>query len=163
MPEDINNLEFESKNKRLGGAVNNVLSRQIPYQAKLKDMLDSWPEIVGPGVAKHSSPYDLVNGTLYVCADSSAARYKIVTLGDRLRKIIKAKWDLNVKNIRVTAGLIPSMPVHQRRKTLPVINPTPDEIKYFSDQMPENLKLNNQKAAEALARLQAVFAKKFKK
>lgn len=164
MPDNNNNnLEFEGKNKDIKAEINNILLRQMPHQLKLKEMLGSWAEIVGVGTARHSSPYDLIRGTLYVCADSSAARSKIMMMRNNLRRIIKNRWGLDVNDIRVTAGTVPTM--NKRiisRKSSPPVTPEPEEVKRFREQLPEDLKLNNQKAADALAHLQAVFFKKFK-
>lgn len=156
---------FYSENKKIDGALGGVLAKQIPHQVKLRDMLVSWHEIVGLGLAKHSAPYDLLRRILFVSADSSAARSKIFLMRDNISKIIKRRWDLDVDNVRVTpAPIYENFNIKKINKN-PVqreIVPTRDEINYFREQMSKNLTNLTPEAAEALVRLRAVFAKKFK-
>ena len=164
MSEDLENLN-------LNNIFGKILSKHLAHQAKLHEMLANWAEIVGPGLAKHSAFYDLSKKILYVCADSSAARFKIMSMRNNIKRIIKARWNLDVEDIRVAAGNLNNLNNLKfqdfNNNNKPVIL-NQEELNYFRNVINNKIKrenLNNitPETAEAIARLRAVYYKKFKK
>ena len=164
MPEDLENLN-------LNNIFHKILAKHLAHQAKLKEILTCWGEIVGAGLAKHSSFYDLSKNILYICADSSAARYKLMAMRNSIKRVIKARWDLEVLDIRVAAGNLNNFNLNKdnvvKRDDKPVIL-NQDELNYFKNKInakieAENLNNITPETAEAIARLRAVYYKKFKK
>ena len=165
MSEDLENLN-------LNNIFGKILSKHLAHQAKLRELLANWGEIVGPGLAKHSAFYDLSKKILYICADSSAARFKIMSMRNNIKRIIKAKWDLDVEDIRVAAGNLNNLnnlkiQDFNNNHNKPVIL-NQEELNYFRNAINNKIKrenLNNitPETAEAIARLRAVYYKKFNK
>ena len=165
MSDDLENLN-------LNNIFGKILSKHLAHQAKLRDLLTNWGEIVGPGLAKHSAFYDLSKKILYICADSSAARFKIMSMRNNIKRIIKAKWDLDVEDIRVAAGNLNNLnnlkiQDFNNNHNKPVIL-NQEELNYFRNAINNKIKrenLNNitPETAEAIARLRAVYYKKFNK
>lgn len=164
MSDDLENLN-------LNNIFGKILSKHLAHQAKLRELLANWGEIVGPGLAKHSAFYDLSKKILYICADSSAARFKIMSMRNNIKRIIKAKWDLDVEDIRVAAGNLNNLNNLKiqdfNNNNKPVIL-NQEELNYFRNAINNKIKrenLNNitPETAEAIARLRAVYYKKFNK
>ena len=165
MIDDLENLN-------LNNIFGKILSKHLAHQAKLRELLANWGEIVGPGLAKHSAFYDLSKKILYICADSSAARFKIMSMRNNIKRIIKAKWDLDVEDIRVAAGNLNNLnnlkfQDFNNNHNKPVIL-NQEELNYFRNAINNKIKrenLNNitPETAEAIARLRAVYYKKFNK
>ena len=158
MPEDLNNIFHK------------ILAKHSAHQAKLREILTCWGEIVGAGLAKHSSFYDLSENVLYICADSSAARYKLMAMRNNIKRVIKARWGLDVSDIRIAAGNLNSFDFKNnaaKPEDKPVVL-NQDELNYFKSSIEakieaESLDNITPETAEAIARLRAVYYKKFKK
>ena len=165
-------MSEELENFNLNNIFGKILSKHLAHQAKLRELLANWGEIVGPGLAKHSAFYDLSKKILYICADSSAARFKIMSMRNNIKRIIKAKWDLDVEDIRVAAGNLNNLnnlkfQDFNNNNNKPVIL-NQEELNYFRNAINNKIKrenLNNitPETAEAIARLRAVYYKKFNK
>ncbi|MBR0096689.1 MAG: DUF721 domain-containing protein [Synergistaceae bacterium] len=167
-------MSEELENFNLNNIFGKILSKHLAHQAKLRELLANWAEIVGSGLAKHSAFYDLSKKILYVCADSSAARFKIMSMRNNIKRIIKAKWDLDVEDIRVAAGNLNNLNNlkfqdfnNNSKHDKPVIL-TQSELNYFKGKINEKIKADNlnnitPETAEAIARLRAVYYKKFNK
>jgi len=93
---------FESLDQVLQGLLNrSPLRRGLEEQA----ILASWPEIVGPEIAKHSQALALRDGVLWVRAEGSVWAQELSLLKPRIRELLEEKLGKgSVKDVRFHTG-----------------------------------------------------------
>lgn len=96
------NAGFES----LDQALQELLAKS-PLRRGLKEqaILASWPEIVGPEIAKHSQALGLRDGVLWVRAEGSVWAQELNLLKPRIRELLEEKLGKgSVKDVRFHTG-----------------------------------------------------------
>lgn len=144
-------------------SVQELLGKVIPDRAeemrKLQDLVRRWRTVVGPA-AQSSAPYDLVGGTLYVAARSSHVAQRIEQMRGNIRRALKERWGLDVRDVQVTLGSPPIQP--RRADEIPrrraKVEPKEERVRAFREGCPDSL---TPEAADALAHLRAFFVERF--
>jgi hypothetical protein len=141
-----------------------LLWNSLPEGAKLRIRVAAsarnWESVVGPILAKRSAPRRVVEGKLLIVAESPAAAQELVMRGTRIVKALQKEWNLLVSGITVSVGRVPPPP---REGTLPEDRPLgsvpAEEVEAALGVVAE--KVERDDVAESLARLMAVYRKRF--
>ena len=146
-------------------SVGDILGRIVSGRAKhvrlVEEVQRVWPAVVGPARARISRPWDLVAGTLFVSVATPHAAQELRRMLGNIQRAFKARWDVEIRDIRVVFGPPPSRPKvsgqgpGRRHATVEL---TEEEIRRFREQCPPTL---TPEAAEALAHLRAFFVRRF--
>lgn len=145
-------------------SVKDLLGRIVPQNVRaerLREMVRSWPLVVGAARARSSAPCDLVAGVLFVAAKTPHVAQQLNQMKGNVRRALKERWDLDVHEVRVTLGAPPSRPAvsgQRPGRRAPVIEPPEAEVRRFRSQCPPSL---TPEAAQALAHLRAFFTRRF--
>ena len=145
-------------------SVKDLLGRIVPQNVRaerLREMVRSWPLVVGAARARNSAPCDLVAGVLFVAAKTPHVAQQLNQMKGNVRRALKERWDLDVHEVRVTLGAPPSRPAvsgQRPGRRAPVIEPPEAEVRRFRSQCPPSL---TPEAAQALAHLRAFFTRRF--
>lgn len=145
-------------------SVKDLLGRIVPRNVRaerLREMVRSWPLVVGAARARNSAPCDLVAGVLFVAAKTPHVAQQLNQMKGNVRRALKERWDLDVHEVRVTLGAPPSRPAvsgQRPGRRAPVIEPPEAEVRRFRSQCPPSL---TPEAAQALAHLRAFFTRRF--
>ena len=113
-----------------------------------------WPSVVGPARARNSAPFDLRGNILLVAARTPHAAQQISQMKGNIQRALKARWGLDIEEVRVTVGPPPlrasaaSGPPRRR----PVLKLDEEEVRAFREACPPDL---DEEVAWALARLRA--------
>jgi hypothetical protein len=141
-----------------------LLWNSLPEGAKVRIRVAAsarnWESVVGPLLAKRSAPKRIVEGKLLVVAESPAAAQELVMRGARIVKNLEREWHILVSGITVSVGRVPPPP---RGGALPEDRPLgsvpAEEVHAALDVVAE--KVERDDVAESLARLMAVYRKRF--
>ena len=160
-------MRVKASKEKMGrlASVGELLERVMPEQGermkKLTEVMRAWDSLVPPGVARHSSPYDLVGETLCVSVNQPQVKQRLLMMKGNLQRVLKSRWDLDVTELKVLSGPPPlkvSAASQGPRRRHPRVEPDEAEVRGFREACPDSL---TPEASDALAHLRAFFDRRF--
>lgn len=151
---------FRSKPRKLSGFITGSLHPNVLRRMKVTEIGHHWVEVVGPLLAGKSSVSGLEEDQLVVMASSSSVAQQIKMRAGTIRQRIRDIWNIEVDGIKVYVGSRPKRPdvPHSPGKG-PSMSPSSREIMQELDVLED--RLDNPKLARSLARLRAIYRKRF--
>lgn len=142
----------------LGALLEGALTPDLKRGLALADLSLKWDEVVGP-LALRSRPLRIEGESLVVVADSPALAQRLKIQAGGVARKIREGWGLSVSGLHLLVG-----PVATRRKPAdPVSRPLPalggDELARAERTLFPYVE--DEKVASALARLMAVYRRRF--
>lgn len=159
-------MRARASKEKLGrlASMSELLERVMPEQGermrKLAEVVRAWSSLVPPGVARHSSPYDLVGGTLCIASNLPQVKQQLLMMKGNIQRALKSRWDLEVTEVKVLIGDPPlkvSVTSQGPRRRHPRVEPDEAMVQAFREACPDSL---TPEASKALAHLRAFFCKR---
>ncbi|MDR1732226.1 MAG: DUF721 domain-containing protein, partial [Synergistaceae bacterium] len=149
-------------------ALEELLPRVMPDFAdfaKLERAASEWGKVVGPALGGRSAPTDLVNGELLVTADTPLVASRLSMMGGNIARALRENWALEVRKVKVVVGRPPVKRASGAGGRLrpPEVTVRDEEVREFRRLCQDRAPDLPEDAADALARLQAFFTKRFRK
>ena len=161
-------MRVKASKEKLGrlASMRELLERVMPEQGermrKLAEVVRAWGSLVPPGVARHSSPYDLVGGALCVASNLPQVKQQLLMMKGNIQRALKSRWVLEVTEVKVLTGAPPlkvSVTSHGSRRRHPRVEPDEAMVQTFREECPDSL---TPEASNALAHLRAFFTRRFR-
>ncbi|MBR1672183.1 MAG: DUF721 domain-containing protein [Fretibacterium sp.] len=143
-----------------------LLERVMPEQGerarKLQELVRAWGSVVPPALARRSSPYDLVGGTLCISARLPQVKQQLLLMRGNIQRALEERWGLEVTEVQVTLGdppLRPSVSSQGPRRRHSRVEPDEETVRAFRESCPGDL---TPEASNALAHFRAFFTRRFR-
>lgn len=141
-----------------------LLWGSLPEGAKMRIRVAAsarnWESVVGLLLAKRSAPKRIVEGKLLVVAESPAVAQELTMRGGRIVGNLRKEWDIDVSGITVSVGRVPPPPREDTSSgKRPLVSAPVEEVHAALGSIAEKVERGD--VAESLARLMAVYRKRF--
>ncbi|NLO55659.1 MAG: DUF721 domain-containing protein [Thermovirga sp.] len=145
---------------KVGSLLMASLSREQASMLLFADLCSRWCEVVGPKLARRSSPGDLLDGTLFVIASDPLLCQEITMRGGDIASRVKEKWDLEVTGVSARVGRPRRRITSEKRaRTCEPLRLGTDEVAACLEEL--RPAIGRDDVASDLARLMALYKKKF--
>ena len=150
-------------------SVEALLSRALPRQyterLRLEKVAAEWKRVVGPLLGGQSVPFDLVGGELLVAADTPLVAKRLAMMGGNIARTLASMGLLEVEKVKVVIGRgLPKPASAGNASPRPVsVRVAEEEVRELERLCLEQAPDIPEDAAESLARLQAFYAKRFRR
>jgi len=145
---------------KVGSLLMASLTREQASMLLFADLCSRWCEVVGPKLARRSSPGDLLDGTLCVIASDPLLCQEITMRGGDIASSVKEKWNLEVTGVSARVGKpLGRVTTEKKAPTREPLRPDTGEVAACLEKV--RPAVGRDDVASDLARLMALYKKKF--